>query len=167
MQILVTCNVPVWPKNKKRHIFLVPMCLPTTPPNPLPHHSFHSSYLLFGQLTYFISVLSFFIFSHTPSSSPTVPTPNQYLHHHFSGKITGKLLWTHKHLHLLFFEVKFFNLFGGFYTFTWGYFYLNFNNDKHVIYEHWKWYLYVYMYRFCIGGIIWWVGIWFVLMMTT
>ena len=31
-------------------------------------------------------------FSHTSSFSPTVSTPNQHLHHHFFGKITGKLL---------------------------------------------------------------------------
>ena len=58
-----------------------------------------------------------------------------------------------------FFEVKISKFFGGFYTFAWGYFYVSFNNDIHVIYEHWKWYLCVFMYRFCIGGIIWWVGI--------
>ena len=136
------------------------------------YHTFHSTLSpLFGRLTHFPSFL-FFILSHTllstliSSLTGTSTPPPPPLPPSFSNKITGKFLRTHKHCHILS-KVKISNLFAGFYTFTWGYFYLSFNNDTHVIYVHWKWYLCVFMYGFCIGGIIWWVGIWFVLMMTT
>ena len=46
----------------------------------------------------------------------------------------------------------------GLYAFARGFLYLNFDNDTHVIYEIWKWYSCVYMYGFCVSGIIWWVG---------
>ena len=36
----------------------------------------------------------------------------------------------------------------GFYAFVCGYFYLSFENETHVIYELWKWYLCVYVYGF-------------------
>ena len=135
--------------------------------NPLPTTHFHSSSYLFHQSSLLLTSLFFlFLLFHfcpalhfTPPSSPTVLTPNQHLHHHFSGKITGKFLWTHKHLHIFFFEVKIYNHFCGFYTFAWGYFYLSFNNNTHVIYEHWKWYLCVFIHEFCICEIICWVGI--------
>ena len=103
-----------------------------------------TSLLFFFFFSFSHTLLSTLIFS-TSTSTPPPPFPPS-----FSGKITGKFLGTHKHLHILF-EVKISNLFCGFYTFAWGYFYLSFNNDIHVIYEHWKWYLCVFMYGFCIG----------------
>ena len=141
---------------------------------PLPTTHFHLSLTLFDRLltSPYFSFLSFssFAFSVKHSSSflqtlQLVP-PCHHLHHYFSGNVTGKSLGTSKHLHLLF-EVKFLILLVSFIFCLRLYFYLSLNNDTHVIFEHWKWYLCVYMYGFCIGGIIWWVAIWFVLMMTT
>ena len=86
------------------------------------------------------------------SFPPALPHHHHHhFHYHFSGKIIGKILRTHKYPSHLFFQVKISHLFGGFCTFAWGYFYLNFNNDIHVIYKHWKWYLCV-----CIYGLFWW-----------
>ena len=136
-----------------------------------PHHTSHSFALILGwpSLTsYFLFFLFFSLINSSLSLAHPLPPipPCHHLPIHFSGNITGKSLGISKHLHLLF-EVNISNLLVGLYAFAWGYFYLSFNNDTHVIYKHWKWYLCVYMYGFCIGGIIWWVGIWFVLMMTT
>ena len=98
----------VRPKKKKsrEQIFFK---FPRAPPNTLPHHSFslislslwpaHS--LPFFPFFHFLSTQHKHL-SHTPSSSPTVPTPIQHLHHHFSRKITRKFLRTYKHLHILF-----------------------------------------------------------------
>ena len=100
------CDVPI---NQKKKIvrFLVDHTCPTKPHSPPLIHS--SLYSLAGSLTSFVFFLFFHFlstqhkhFSHTPSSSPTVPTPNQHLHHHFSGKITGIFLGTHEHLHIRF-----------------------------------------------------------------
>ena len=133
----------------------------------LPHHSppLISIYLTLSCTA--ISLICFFFFSFhlntllsitlilsTGTSIPHPPFPPSFFRQDH-WKIL-KNLETSSHP---FFEVKISNLFGGFYTFAWDYFYLNFNNNTHVIYEYWKWYLCVYMYEFCIGGIIWWVGI--------
>ena len=158
-------------RKREKSYFLGLTCLPTTPPIPTTH--FTPPYLpsLAGSL---ISILfSFFSFSLIHSSlllyplSPVLPHHHHhYFHHHFPTR-SPENSWEPINTFTSFFEVKISNLFSGFYIFAWGYFYLNFNNDTHVVYEHWKWYLCVCMYGFCIGGIIWWVGIWFVLMMTT
>ena len=138
----------------------------------LPHHSppLISIYLTLSCTA--ISLICFFFFSFhlntllsitlilsTGTSIPHPPFPPSFFRQDHRKIL--KNLETPSHP---FFKVKISNLFGGFYTFAWGYFYLSFNNNTHVIYEHWKWYLCVYMYEFCIGGIIWWVGLWFVLM---
>ena len=77
------CDVPVSHTHtqkrgggESRSDFWVPTCLPTTPPNPLPHHSFslipqslwlapHFSLLLFSFFFFF------FIFSRTPLFTPS------------------------------------------------------------------------------------------------
>ena len=143
---------------KKKKSFLKDHTCP--PPNTLPHHSFslflslspvltspHFSFLSFSSFSFPSSTsLHSLILSHGTHSKSTSPPP-------FFRQDHWKFLWTHKHLHDFFlFEVKISNLFCEFYTFAWGYFYLNFNNDTHVIYEHWKWYLRDFMYEFCIGG---------------
>ena len=71
--------------------------------------------------------------SHTLSSSPTgvLPSPPSF----FFGKIIGKSLGTSKHLHLLF-EVKFLILLVSFIFCLRLYFYLSFNNNTPMIYEH-------------------------------
>ena len=143
-----------------------------SPPNTFPHHSFSFISLYLWPAPHFsFSFFFFFFIFHltllfTPSNSPanTSIPPFPPL---FCSQCHQKILKNPQAPSHPFFEVKISNHFGGFYTFTWGYFYLSFNNDTHVIYEHWKWYLCVYMYEFCMGGIIWWVGLWFVLMMTT
>ena len=93
---------------KVRFLLMVPMC---PPPNPTTHH--------FPPLIFTLSIFSlwpahslhffsfFFSFSHTvlptfilstdTSTPPTPPFPPS-----FSGKIIGKLLWTYKHIHILF-----------------------------------------------------------------
>ena len=103
--------------------------------------------------------------THTLTSTFTRRPPLQTTpsHHHFSSKITGKILKNPKASSSFLFEVKISHLFGGFYTFTWGYFYLSFNNDTHVIYEHWKWYSCVYMYEFW----SWWMYLMSVFMIFT
>ena len=140
---------------------------------PLPTTHFHSSLYSFGWLTYFTSFL-FFIFSqHNTNISLILPHPLP--HYPLQINISTIIFPARSPENCCepisnftsFFEVKVSNLFGGFHTFAWGYFYLSFNIDTHVIYEHWKWYLCIFMYGFCIGGVIWWVGIWFVLIMTT
>ena len=100
---------------KKKKVLLRTTRAPHLTPFPTTH--FHSSYLFHRSSLLLTSLFFLFLLFHfhlallfTPSSSPTVLTPNQHLHHHFSGKITGKFLWTHKHLHI-FFEVKIYNLF--------------------------------------------------------
>ena len=138
----------------------------------LPHHSppLISIYLTLSCMA--ISLICFFFFSFhlntllsitlilsTSTSIPHPPFPPSFFRRDHQKIL--KNLETSSHP---FFEVKISNLFGGFYTFAWDYFYLSFNNNTHVIYEYWKWYLCVYMYEFCIGGVIWWVGLWFVLM---
>ena len=69
-----------------------------------------------------------------------------------------KLFWNHYAPSYLLFEVKFLIFLVGFFFF---FFNLSFNNDTHVIYELWKWYscVYIYIYGFCVGEIIWWVGL--------
>ena len=156
----VYCNVPINIKKKKCMVRF--LWFSRVPPNPTTHHSLfiHLFIPLAGSLPYF-SFLSFSSFSfaveHISSLLQTIlpAPPYHHFHRHFSDKITKKLLWTHKHLYIFFLRKKISHLFGGFFTFTWGYFYLSFNNDIHVIYEHWKWYLCVFMYGFCIGEIIW------------
>ena len=134
---------------------------------PLPiilNHSFsHYPFSLFGWLIHFTSFLSLFfhslIHSSLLSSSPlALSHHHHHFHHHFPTRSLENF-WEPINTFTSFFEVKISHLFGGFCTFAWGYFYLSFNNDTHVIYEHWKWYLCVFMYESCIGGIIWWVGI--------
>ena len=135
------------------------------PPNPTTHHTITPSYLFFGRLT---SCLFFFFFpssslicsSLLSSSPPTLPHHHHHhlFHYHFLAR-SPENCCEPINTFTSFFEVKISNLFGGFYTFAWGYFYLSFNDDTHVIYEYWKWYLCVIMYGFCIGRIIWWVGI--------
>ena len=169
----IICNIPpVFFKKKKIWLDIFFWFLTCQAPNPTTHLTITLSYLLWP--AHFLLLLSFFffffIFGRTLSSllqTLLAAPPYHHFHHHFSSKITGKFLRTHKHLHILFFEAKISHLFGGFCTFAWGYFYLSFNNDTHMIYKHRKWYLCVFMYGFCIGGIIWWVSIWFVLMITT
>ena len=142
-----TCNVPV-----KKKIFFKTHVPPTYPT--LFHHTFHTILSpLFGWLTHFLFFFFSFSLIHSSLSLShplSLVPPYHHFHHHFSGKITEKSLRTYKHLHI-FFEVKVSNLFSGFYTFAWGYFYLRFNNDTHVIYEHWKWYLCVFI---CMGFVL-------------
>ena len=112
---------------------------------PLSTTHFHLSLTLFDRLltSPCFSFLSFssFAFSVEHSSSllqtlQPVP-PCHHFHHHFSGNVTEKSLGTSKHLHLLF-EVQFLILLVSFIFFLRLYFYLSFNNDTHVIFEHWK-----------------------------
>ena len=95
------CNGPGFQKKKRKKVKDQIFGFPRAPPNPTPYHSFHLSLTLFDRFltSPYFSFLSFssFSFSVEHSSSllqtlPSVPTPNQHLHHHFSGKITGKLL---------------------------------------------------------------------------
>ena len=138
----------------------------------LPHHSppLISIYLTLSCTA--ISLICFFFFSFhlntllsitlilsTGTSIPHPPFPPSFFRQDHRKILKNLEILSHPFL-----KVKISNLFGGFYTFAWGYFYLSFNNNTHVIYEYWKWYLCVYMYEFCIGGVIWWVGLWFVLM---
>ena len=123
MYTRLRCNVPVSRKKTKVKIrFFLSSHVPHLTPFPTTH--FHSSLYLFGRLTLFPSFL-FFIFSHTLisitlilSTSTSYHHHHHHFHHHFSDKITRKFLRTYKQLHILFFEVKFYNLFGGFYTFA-------------------------------------------------
>ena len=133
------------------------------PPNPTTHHTIHS-FLSLLWLAH-SSLLFIFLFSliHSSllsSSPPTLPHHHHHhlFHYHFLAR-SPENCCEPINTFTSFFEVKISNLFGGFYTFAWGYFYLSFNDDTHVIYEYWKWYLCVFMYGFCIGRIIWWVGI--------
>ena len=136
--------------------------LPPTYHSPL--FIFYLPLCLFGWPSLSSHLFSFFFSQTLPHTLPLIP-PCHHLHRHFSGNVTRKSIGTSKHLNLLF-EVKFLILLVSFIFCLRLYFYLNFNNDTHVIYEHWKWHLCIYMYGFCICGIIWWVGLWFVLMMT-
>ena len=131
---------------------------PRVPPNPTTHHSLfiHLFIPLAGSLPYF-SFLSFSSFSFAVEHISSLSC--QHLHITISTIIfpirLPKNCREPINTFTSFFEEKISHLFGRFFTFTWGYFYLSFNNDIHVIYEHWKWYLCVFMYGFCIGGIIW------------
>ena len=89
-------------------IFWFPTC--QAPPNPTTHHSFFTYLLLSltgSSLPYF-SFLSFspcsFSVQHSSSLLQTLlpAPPYHHFHDHFSDKITGKFLGTHKHLHILF-----------------------------------------------------------------
>ena len=151
----VYCNVPINIKKKVYgQIFMVPTC-PTEPH--YPPLLFHSSLHSFGQLTSLLLFLSFSSFSFAVEHISSLSC--QHLHITISTIIfpirLPKNCREPINTFTSFFEEKISHLFGGFFTFTWGYFYLSFNNDIHVIYEHWKWYLCVFMYGFCIGGIIW------------
>ena len=91
------------------------------PPNPTPYHSFSSTSLLsFGRLSLFFLSFSFFslyLNTHTLTSTLTRRPPLQTTpsHHHFSGKITGKILRNPKTFIILF-EVKFLISFDGYYV---------------------------------------------------
>ena len=158
-------------KKKKKKDVRSDFKFPRAPPNPTTHHSqpliFTLSISLFGWLIHFTSFLSLFFHSLIHSSLLLCPLSSvlphhHHFHHHFLAR-SPENSWEPINTFTSFFEVKISNFFGGFYIFA----YLSFNNDTHVVYEHWKWYLCVCMYGFYIGGIIWWVGIWIVLMMTT
>ena len=137
-------------KERIRYFFWFHTC--QAPPNPTTHLTITLSFHSFGQLTpslLFSFFFFFFIFGRTLSSLL------QTLHQHFH---TTTIIFPARSLEnswepintftSFFFEVKISHLFGGFCTFAWGYFYLSFNNDTHVIYEYWKWYLCVFMYGF-------------------
>ena len=105
------------------------MCLPTTPPIPTTH--FTPPYLpsLAGSLT---SLLLFFSFSLIHSFLLLYPLslvlPHHYhhhFHHHFQTR-SRENSWESISTFTSFFEIKISNIFGGFYTFVWGYFYLSF-----------------------------------------
>ena len=111
-------------KNKKGSQDQIFFRFPRAKATPTP--PIHTTYLtilpyLFDWLlsSHFFLLLLFHFPSHT--SLHSLKLSNRYLHthhfhHHFSG-VTGKSVETSKHLHLLF-EVKDFNLFGGFYAFA-------------------------------------------------
>ena len=144
------------------NIFGCPTCL-TYPNHYLPHLTHSLTLLGLSSPLSSSHLLSFLFFSlkythSSPSLSHRVPRQTTISTIIFSGKITGKSLRTSKHLYIFFFEVKFLIFFVGFIFCLRLYFYLSFDNDTHVIYEFWKWYLCVYMYEFCLGGFIWWAG---------
>ena len=132
------CNVPISQKKKKKEqwsdIFWttcthLPHLTPTT-------HLTNLS-TLFGRPSLSSHLFSFF-FSQTHKHSLTFS--HRYLHatistNIFSGNVTGKSLGTSKHLHLLF-EIKFLILLVSFIFCLRLYFYLSFNNNTPMIYEH-------------------------------
>ena len=132
-------------KKNESQFFLTDHTCP--PPNTLPHHSFSLLFLsLWPVLTSphfsFLSFSSFFISIWHFSSLPH-PLPRYSLRINISTTIflarsPENSCEPINTFTSFFFEVKIYNLFCGFYTFAWGYFYLSFNNDTHVIYEHWK-----------------------------
>ena len=89
-----------------------------------PSHIHKISLSLFNRPSLPFTLFYFLSFSFLTNTShslhhtlPPVPIPYHHLHHHFSGKITGKLYWKKlRHLSLLF-KVKIPNLFGGFVCF--------------------------------------------------
>ena len=91
------------------------------PRNPTPHHSFSPTSLLsFGRLSLFFLSFSFFslyLNTHTLTSTLTRRPPLQSTpsHHHFSSKITGKILRNPKTFIILF-EVKVLISFDGYYV---------------------------------------------------
>ena len=81
--------------------------------------------------------------SHTHSSLPVSLTLSlvlilHHLHHLFMARSPKNSLGVFKASAFLLFEGKISNIFGGLYAFARGFLYLNFDNDTHVIYEHWK-----------------------------
>ena len=140
-----------------------------TPPTPtIPHHTIlwylHPSWLVHQSL--YISFGYLFISFHIfPSFS--LPLYHRYPTPHiiistiiFLARSLEKLL-RNPSIFISFIWGKNFLIFlVGLYAFARGFLYLSFDNDTHVIYELWKWsYSCVYMYEFCVGGIIWWVGL--------
>ena len=109
-------------KRKSRSDFGFPCAKPyLTPLLTTPFFQFS----LISLIGSFLLIYFFFFFFISPSGSfssllqTLFPAPPyHHFHHHFSGKIIGKFLGTHKHLHILFFEVKISHLLGGFYTFA-------------------------------------------------
>ena len=102
-----------------------------------PHHLSHKYLYSLWPAIPFLSFVSFF-FSQTHKH--TFALSHRYLHATistiiFSSNVIEKFLGTSKHLHLLF-KVKFLILLVCFMFCLRLYFYLNFNNDTHVIYKH-------------------------------
>ena len=103
------------------------------PPNPTTHHTITPSYLFFGRLTpclFFFPSSSLICSSLLSSSPPTLPHHHHHhlFHYHFLAR-SPENCCEPINTFTSFFEVKISYLFGGFYTFAWGYFYLSFNDD--------------------------------------
>ena len=134
-------------------------------PHLIPHHSFSlspfswqaHSLLSFPFFFFFLSNTTHTPLPHSPTSTllTTIPTII------FPTRLPENSLGTSKAPSSLLILIKTRNLLVGLYVFAWGYFNLSFDNDIHVIYELWKWYSWFYMYGYCLGGFIWWVGLFF------
>ena len=168
------CNVLSVFKKKKNVRSDICFGFPRAKPHltPYPPHNY-SSFHSFGQLTpsLFFSSFSSFSFPRLAASLHSFKLSCQHLHITISTIIfparSPENSWELINTFTSFFWGKNFSSFWWVLHSCLRFFYLSFNNDTHVIYEHWKWYLCVFMYGFSINGIIWCVGTYFVLLMTT
>ena len=103
------CNIPVRPKKKRGgggKYFLVPTCLPTTPPNPSSPTTYLTipSFLSLARHSHSCSPFLFLFqstqhtYTHSSPSSSHRYIPYHHLYHFF-GKIIGKSSRT-SHLHI-------------------------------------------------------------------
>ena len=132
-------------KESKVSDFWSPRDSPPTPYFPTTHSQISPSLFDWPSLlsTIFFFFFNFFFiftlykqFSLTLPHSPTATFTSHHFHHLFSAGSLENSIGNGKAHSPLLFKVKISNLLVGLYAFTWGYVYLNLNNNTHVIYEY-------------------------------